>query len=100
MRKRKKEEQAINPQAFSPNPYKKPVFEKEVLYKEEDQPVVKIEWSGLFEIAQEDLLSSMERFDYPDLKELKKSLLKDGIYPLETINEIISGLATLPGYRD
>lgn len=49
--------------------------------------------------SEEDLLSFMESFDFPDLAQLKISLKNSGLYTQEQINEIISGLATLPEYR-
>lgn len=81
-------------QPYTQNPYKKTVFEKEILHKEIEG---KIEWRNLFE---EDLLSFMDSFDFPDLEELKQSLTKSGEYEPKQIEEIIVGLKTLPEYRD
>ena len=53
-----------------------------------------------FSEEQEDLLSFMEKFDFPKLSELKTSLINSGHYTSEQVKEIIAGLSTLPEYNE
>lgn len=93
-----------NLQSYAPpyaqQSYKK-IFNEEALAESiKKQQTAKIVWRNLEEEkAEEDLLSFMESFDFPDLVQLKISLKDSGLYTREQINEIISGLATLPEYR-
>lgn len=52
------------------------------------------------ERQEEDLLFFMETFDFPNLQDLRQSLIDSGEYKPEQVEEIISGLKTLPEYRD
>ena len=47
---------------------------------------------------QLDKLYFMEAFDFPDLGELRASLLGSKELPSEQVEKVISGLATLPEY--
>lgn len=97
MQKGEKEEKAINPQPYTPYPYTKQVSEREVGKEVKNR----VEWKNLAEERQEeDLLFFMETFDFPNLQDLKQSLIDSGEYKPEQVEEIILGLKTLPEYRD
>lgn len=71
---------------------------KDVLVKEVN---FKVELKNLFEETnEEDLLSFMGSFDFPDLDNLKTTLIQTGKYKKIEVEEIIKGLKTLPEYRD
>lgn len=48
---------------------------------------------------EQDVFSFMKNFNFPDLKVIKKSLTKSKQYSQKQINEILSGLKTLPEYN-
>lgn len=96
MRKGEKEEKVTNLQPYADNQ----ISEWAILDKRIKNVVIK-EWKNLDgERQEEDLLFFMETFDFPDLQELRQSLTDSGEYKPEQIEEIISGLKTLPEYRD
>lgn len=95
MRKVEKEEKVTNLQPYADTQISK----WEILDKRIKNVV--IEWKNLDDARQEeDLLAFMETFDFPDLQELRQSLANSGEYKPEQVEEIISGLKTLPEYRD
>lgn len=95
MQKGKKEEKVTNLQPYADNQ----ISEWEILDKRVKNVV--IEWKNLDgERQEEDLLFFMETFDFPNLQELRQSLTDSGEYKPEQVEEIISGLKTLPEYRD
>lgn len=99
MQRRKKEEKAINtiPTYIDYQIYKKYKRDsQDALVKEVDS---KVEWRNFEEEKKENLLYFMESFDFPDLEELKTSLVKSGEYKKSEIEEIIAGLKTLPEYK-
>ena len=99
MQKGEKEEKAINPQPYTPYPYTSSVSEREISVEEVEKN--RIEWRNLADERQEeDLLAFMETFDFPPLEDLRQSLTDSGEYKPEQVEEIISGLKTLPEYRD
>lgn len=49
---------------------------------------------------EEDLLSFMEPFEFPDLDQLKASLSKSKVYTKKHIDELVAGFKTLPEYQD
>jgi len=53
--------------------------------------------SGFTELQSEDKLSFMDVFTFPNLKKVRSDLKEAG-YKEEKIDEIISGLKTLPEY--
>lgn len=76
------------------------IYKGEILDKREKNIVIQ-GWRNLNEEKQEeDLLFFMETFDFPNLQELRQSLTDSGEYKPEQVEEIISGLKTLPEYRD
>lgn len=100
MRRRKKEEKAINtiPTFINYQFYKNTSEPNNALVKKANN---KIEFKNLYEGREElDMFSFMGNFDFPDLEELKNSLTKSGKYKKLEIEEIIAGLKTLPEYRD
>lgn len=59
-----------------------------------------LEWvkSIVSRTTTEDKLSFMETFDFPDLNQLKISLIDSGSYTSKQVDEILAGLSTLPEY--
>lgn len=71
---------------------------KEIRDKKATEEEIKTIWTSLTE--EQDVLSFMEPFDFPNLEELKLSLAQSGHYTEKQIEEIIAGISTLPHYNE
>lgn len=70
-------------------------------FQVQDKWVKSVVWKSFIEEEQsEDILSFMENFDFPNLDDLKTSLIESGKYKKSEVEEIVAGLKTLPEYRD
>jgi len=61
--------------------------------------IVTASTQDISKLGAEDTLSFMDTFNFPGLDSIKLSLTKSGQYTLEQIEEILSGLKTLPEYN-
>lgn len=55
---------------------------------------------GTTNVVEKDNISFMGTFTYPNLDEMKMTLLQSGEYTVDQVTEIIAGLKTLPEYSE
>ena len=71
---------------------------KEILKQLSPLPKWTFVWKNL--MTEVDELAFMTTFTFPKLDELRASLKASGVYSDEQLDRIMSGLETLPEYRD